>query len=111
MSKRTRRPSAEPSDPQVPPSGPTPSGPTPSAPSLASSANSVSTAALIERLLQAPAVVSRLPAQVLHQVIRHCGLEACGDLVGLATPQQLLRVFDLDWWRPAAAGLDDRFDA
>jgi hypothetical protein len=56
------------------------------------------------------AVVPRLPPDVLHRVIQHCGLEDCGELVGLATPEQLARVFDADLWRPARAGFDERLD-
>jgi hypothetical protein len=54
-------------------------------------------------------VVPRLSPEVLHQLIQHRGLDACGPLVSAATPQQLASVLDLDLWR-AAPGLDDRFD-
>ena len=69
---------------------------------------------LIDRLLASPdlaSVVPRLQPEMLHHVIQHCGLEDCGQLLGLATPDQLARVFDLDLWRPAAPGFDERFDA
>jgi hypothetical protein len=69
---------------------------------------------LLERILSTPHVaraVPQLPAQVLHRVIQHCGLADCGELVALASPGQLARVFDLDLWRPAAPGLDEQFDA
>ena len=69
---------------------------------------------LVERILETPhlaEVVPRLQPDVLHRVIRHCGLEVCAELVALATPGQLARVFDLDLWRPGAPGLDDRLDA
>jgi hypothetical protein len=68
----------------------------------------------LERLLstpQLPAVVARLPPQVLHRVIRVCGLEDCGDLIALATPGQLRQVFDWDLWRQPRPGLDERLDA
>jgi hypothetical protein len=48
---------------------------------------------------------------VLHRVIQSCGLEDCGELVALATPDQLARVFDLDLWRTGRPGLDEQFDA
>ena len=70
--------------------------------------------ALLDRILDTPHlahVVPRLPPEVLHRVIQHCGLEDCGELVALATPGQLARVFDLDLWSPARPGLDDQFDA
>jgi hypothetical protein len=69
---------------------------------------------LIDRILDAPhlaRVVPQLQPQVLHRVIQSCGLEDCGELVALATPEQLTRVFDLDLWRAAQPGTDDRFDA
>ena len=69
---------------------------------------------LLERILNTPQlaqVVPRLQPDVLHRIIQHCGLEACGELVALATPDQLARVFDLDLWRADRPGLDEQFDA
>jgi len=66
------------------------------------------------RLLDAPhlsRVVPHLAPETLHQLIRHHGLDACGELVAAATPQQLASVFDLDLWRNARPGLDEQFDA
>ena len=71
-----------------------------------------STSALA-RLLDTPhlaQVVSRLTPEVLHQVIQHHGLDACGALVAAATPQQVTAILDLDLWRPAAAGGTEQFD-
>ena len=56
-------------------------------------------------------VVPRLQPEVLHKVIQSCGLEDCGELVALATPDQLMRVFDLDLWRSDRPGLDEELDA
>jgi hypothetical protein len=69
---------------------------------------------LVDHILSTPHlahVVPRLQPDVLHRVILHCGLEACGELVALATPDQLARVFDLDLWRAAQPGRDAQFDA
>ena len=69
---------------------------------------------LLNRILNTPSlehVVPRLRPDLLHRVIQTCGLEDCGELVALATPEQLERVFDLDLWRAAKAGLDEQFDA
>jgi hypothetical protein len=69
---------------------------------------------LLERILNTPRlerVVPRLPPELLHRVIQTCGLEDCGELVALATPGQLARIFDLDLWRAARPGSDEQFDA
>jgi hypothetical protein len=68
----------------------------------------------LARLIDTPhlaQVVRHLTPDVLHQVIRYHGLEACGALVAAATPQQVTAILDLDLWRPAAAGGSERFDA
>jgi len=69
---------------------------------------------LLARILDTPHVahvVPRLQPEVLHRVIQSCGLEDCGELVALATPDQLMRVFDLDLWRGDRPGRDERLDA
>src|SRR5262247_2041414 len=69
---------------------------------------------LLDRILNTPNlehVVPRLRPDLLHRVIQTCGLEDCGEIVALATPEQLARVFDLDLWRAARAGMDEQFDA
>ncbi len=68
----------------------------------------------LARLLDTPhlaRVVPHLAPETLHRLIRQAGLEACGDLVASATPEQLLSVFDFDLWRSARPGLDEEFDA
>jgi hypothetical protein len=68
---------------------------------------------LLERILDDPnlaLVVPQLQPEQLHQIIKHHGLEDCADLVALATPEQLARVFDLDLWR-GQPGNDEQFDA
>src|SRR5262249_11834380 len=69
---------------------------------------------LLGRILNTPSLeraVPRLRPDLLHQVIQSCGLEDCGEIVALATPEQLAHVFDLDLWRAAQPGMDERFDA
>jgi hypothetical protein len=69
---------------------------------------------LLQRILDTPRLaraVPRLPPELLHRVIDRVGLEDAAALVALATPEQLSRVFDLDLWRPAQPGVDERFDA
>ena len=71
------------------------------------------TQSLMARLLNTPdlpAIVPRLPPEVLYRVIQTCGLEDCSEFVALATPAQLGRVFDLDLWRARTPGLEERFD-
>ena len=70
----------------------------------------------LARLLDAPnlaRLVPHLPPETLHQLIRYRGLEACGDLVTLATPAQLTSLLDLDLWRPQPGrpGGDEQFNA
>jgi hypothetical protein len=68
----------------------------------------------LQRILETPQLakaVPRLPPELLHRVIQHQGLEDSAEIIALATPEQLARVFDLDLWQPARAGLDDQFDA
>src|SRR5262249_33712247 len=68
---------------------------------------------LLARILERPfieRVVPRLQPEVLHKVIERCGLEDCVELVALISPEQLVRVFDLDLWRAARSGLDDQLD-
>jgi Family of unknown function (DUF6178) len=69
---------------------------------------------LLDRILeipQLPQVVPRLPPEVLHRVIESCGLEDCGEIVALASADQLARVFDLDLWRSPGPGVDEQLDA
>ena len=71
------------------------------------------TQSLLARLLNTPdlpAIVPRLPPEVLHRIIQTCGLEDCSEFVALATPAQLGRVFDLDLWRARTPGMEERFD-
>ncbi|HMF61274.1 MAG TPA: DUF6178 family protein, partial [Vicinamibacterales bacterium] len=51
-----------------------------------------------------------LAPETLHQLIRHSGLDACGELVVSATPEQLTTVLDLDLWRHTQPGRDEQFD-
>ena len=69
---------------------------------------------LLQRILGTPHLaqaISRLQPELLHRVIQRVGLEDAAELVALATPGQLSRVFDLDLWRAAQPGLEEQFDA
>lgn len=68
--------------------------------------------ALLTRILERPglaAAVRELPAPVLGQLIDRVGLEDAGQLVGLATTDQLARIFDDDLWRADRAADDETF--
>lgn len=70
--------------------------------------------AVLERILNIPnleRVVPRLQPDLLYRVIQNCGLEDCGELALLTTPEQLTRIFDLDLWRSVHPGSDEHFDA
>src|SRR5437899_3187478 len=69
---------------------------------------------LLARILEQPGLVSAvqaLPPAALLRLIDRVGLEDAGELVALATVEQLRRVFDEDVWRSARPGEDERFDA
>ncbi len=67
----------------------------------------------LARLLDTPflaRVVPHLAPETMHQLIRYRGLDACGELVTLATPAQLTSLLDLDLWRHAQPGRDEQFN-
>ena len=69
---------------------------------------------LLSLLLDSPhlaQVVQGLEPKVLHHLVRQCGLEQCGEIVALATAEQLTRIFDDDLWRSDSAGAEEEFDA
>jgi hypothetical protein len=72
-----------------------------------------SSARLLQHILEDPglvAAVRELPAPVLGTLIDRIGLEDAGELVALASTEQLARVFDEDLWTSERAGEDPRFD-
>lgn len=67
----------------------------------------------LARLLETPhlaKIVPRLAPETLHALIRHRGLDACGELLTAATAEQLTDVFDLDLWPRVRSGQDEQFD-
>src|SRR5437867_173895 len=69
---------------------------------------------LLARILETPdlaRVVQSLEPGVLHRLIRKCGLEDSGQIIALATTEQLMRIFDHDLWRSENAGEEEEFDA
>jgi hypothetical protein len=69
---------------------------------------------LLSRLLDDPELLpalQALPAPALRRVILHVGLEDAGELIALASLEQLREVFDEDLWRSTRPGQDEAFDA
>ena len=74
---------------------------------------SVPSRRLLARLLDQPQLVrsvQALPPAALLQLIDEVGLEDAGELVALATTDQLERMFDEDLWQQPRPGADERFD-
>jgi hypothetical protein len=72
----------------------------------------MASAQLLMRILDRPelvAAVRELPAPVLASLIDRVGLEDAGELVALASSEQLQGVFDRDLWRADAPGADEQF--
>lgn len=68
---------------------------------------------LLARLLDEPQLVKQVQAlapRALLGLIDYVGLEDAGEIVALATVEQLERIFDEDLWRSARPGEDERFD-
>ena len=69
---------------------------------------------LLRHVLERPELVREVrelrPAE-LGKLIDFVGLEGAGELVALATTEQLERVFDEDLWTSERAGEDPHFDS
>ena len=76
-------------------------------------AMSLGSRGLIDRMLGSSdlAIVAPRLSRALHRVVQRCGLEECGELLALATAEQLAGVLDLDVWHADQPGLDEEFDA
>jgi len=69
---------------------------------------------VLARIAETPQLARAVPLlrpEVLNAVIGHYGLHDCGELIALATPQQLSAVFDLDLWKAPSSGAVEQFDA
>jgi hypothetical protein len=68
---------------------------------------------LLQRILDRPDLVTAVralrPAALL-RLVEEVGLEDAGELISLATTEQLQQLFDEDLWKSAQAGEDERFD-
>ena len=68
---------------------------------------------LLKRILDAPGLVSviqGLDPRVLGKLIEHIGLEDSGEIIALATTDQLNKLFDLDLWKNEKPGREEKFD-
>ncbi|HTE55206.1 MAG TPA: DUF6178 family protein [Kofleriaceae bacterium] len=69
---------------------------------------------LLHRILDDARLVESVHAlepRALARLIRRVGLEDAGELISLATTEQLTEVFDDDLWRSPRPGVDESFDA
>jgi hypothetical protein len=57
------------------------------------------------------ATVRSLTPSALGKIIGHVGLEDSGEILSLATTEQIRRIFDDDLWRTDRPGRDEVFDA
>lgn len=68
---------------------------------------------LLSRLIATPDLVRTvrgLPENVFSALVRHVGVEDCGELVALATTEQLVAAFDEDLFANAAPGEREELD-
>lgn len=71
-------------------------------------------AAALRRVLEEPKVieaVQSLSPAALNQLVAHVGLEDAGELLCLASAEQLKGLLDLDLWRNARPGAEEKFDS
>jgi hypothetical protein len=69
---------------------------------------------LLARLLDDPSLVATvrsLPPRALGKIIDQIGLEDSGEIIALATTEQLRQLFDDDLWKSDRPGKDETFDA
>lgn len=69
--------------------------------------------ALLARILDQhdlAAQIQALPPVVLSKLVDHVGLEDAGEIIALATTEQLARMFDEDLWKNDRPGQEERFD-
>lgn len=70
--------------------------------------------ALLRRVLDEPglvAAVQRLEPRALEAWVERVGVEDAGELVALATTEQILHLFDASLWASERPGADEAFDA
>jgi hypothetical protein len=68
--------------------------------------------ALLARVLDQPDLVRTVQAlepRTLGKLIEHVGLEDAGELIALATTDQLGRIFDEELWSASRPGEAERF--
>ena len=71
------------------------------------------TRGLLARMIEDSALLTQvrgLDARTLGRVVRHIGLEDAGEIVALATTDQLRDMFDDDLWVAPEPGTEEKFD-
>ncbi len=69
---------------------------------------------LLAQFIEQPELISNIQnmsAGMLHRLIDHIGLEDAGELVSIATTEQLKSIFDEDLWKSGTPGKEEAFDA
>jgi Family of unknown function (DUF6178) len=69
---------------------------------------------VMRRLLDSPSLVTAVQSLAPHhlqKLIDHLGLEDSGEIVSLASTDQLQKIFDEDLWKSDRPGKDESFDA
>ncbi len=69
---------------------------------------------LLTRILEEPGLLSVVPyldASTLLNLITHLGLEDSGEILSIATAQQLQKIFDLDLWHHEKPGKIETFSS
>lgn len=68
---------------------------------------------LVDSIVHEPrlaAIVQSLAPRSLGKLINHVGLEDSGELISLATTEQIEKIFDEDLWTHDQPGAEERFD-
>jgi len=60
---------------------------------------------------QLPALIQKLEPPALHKLIQHIGLKDSGDIIALATTDQIRQVLDIELWKNRKPGTAETLDS
>ncbi|MFH0781763.1 MAG: DUF6178 family protein [Pseudomonadota bacterium] len=69
---------------------------------------------LLTRIIEEPdfvQLIQEVSPGILSKLINHIGLEDAGEIVGLATTEQLKQIFDEDLWKTVQSDTEEAFDS